>query len=138
MAETGESVVIGAYTYASKPDHRDGTSTKSQWTISVIDEHACFALGVDSDWKLGPHSWGLHLIDGTAAYLGRAAVNPGPNMDLCIAFFQLADTCHGYPSDPKRSIREIPPDAVRSDWLSKGYLRPAVIRKLGRGLTCKL
>lgn len=131
-------MVIGGYVYVSKPDHRDGTPTKSQWTISIDAEHACFTLGIGSNWKLDQRAWGLHLVDGTPNYLGHTAFDRDPRADLCIAFFQLADTSHGYPSDPKRSIREVPPDAVRSDWLTKGYLRPAVIRKIGRGLTCKL
>jgi hypothetical protein len=135
----GEPVELGAYTYACKRDHRDGTRVKSQWTIPVEDEHASFVLGIDSDWVSGQSAWGLHLRDGAADYLGRSAVSPGPSVNLSIAFFQLASsTCHGYPSDPKRSIRELPPEAVKSDWLSKGYLRSSVVRKLGRGLTCKL
>lgn len=133
-----ELVEIGEYTYAGKADHRDGTRIKSQWTIPVDDERASFTLGIDSGWVNGQSAWGLHLRDGVADYLGLSAVIPGPSVKLPIAFFQLATTCHGYPSDPKRSVREIPPEEVKSDWLSKGYLRSTVVRKLGRGLTCKL
>src|ERR1700733_1359153 len=120
MTKTGQPVVINEYIYCAKSDHRDGTPTKSQWTIAIDDEYACFALGIDGSWILGQCAWGLHLVDGTADYLGHTALNRGPKTDLCVAFFQLADISHGYPSDPKRSIREVPPDAVRSDWLTKG------------------
>jgi hypothetical protein len=138
MAKTSEPVQIGSYLYSCKTDHRDGTASKSQWTVSIEAEHSCFALGIDSDWIGGSCAWGLHLVDGAAAYLGRTAPERDPSADLFVAFFQLSETSHGYPSDPKRSIREVPPESVRGDWLSKGYVRPSVIRKLGRGLTCSL
>jgi hypothetical protein len=138
MAETEGQIEIGKYIYISKPDHRDGTSTKSQWTISTNDERACFALGVNREWIRGQCAWGLHVVNGAAGYLGRTASDRSPSDDLIVAFFQLADVCHGYPSDPKRSVREVPPSSVTRDWLGKGYLRSSVVRKLQRGLTCKL
>jgi hypothetical protein len=138
-AQTGALVPIGEYTYASKPDHRDGTRIKSQWTIEIIDEYACFQLGVDRSWKRDDVcAWGLHLVDGRAAYLGQTALDPGPQADSWVAFFRLSDTCHGYPSDPKRSIKEVPPEAVRGDWLAMQYVRPAAVRKLGRTVKCRL
>lgn len=134
-----DPIGIGKHVYIIKIDHRDGTAVKSQWTIPVHDEHASFALGIDNGWISGQYAWSLHLRDGVADYLGRSAVSPGPSVDLCVAFFQLASTCHGYPSDPRRSVREIPPEEVKNDWLSKGYLKSAVVRKLGRGVTkCRL
>lgn len=138
MPGTGDADVVSGYRYMSKPDHRDGTRTKSQWDILVADEYAAFSLGVESGWMDGSSAWGLHLSDGVAAYLGRSAAQYGFQFPLFVAFFQLANICHGYPSDPTRSNREVPPNSVRGDWLAKKYLRPAVIRKLGRGLTCKL
>lgn len=138
MTQADEPAKVGEYSYFSKLDHRDGTAVKSQWTISVSDERASFALGVDSGWIIDQRAWGLYLKDGAADYLGKSAMSPGPSVDLCIAFFQISEICHGYPSDPKRSVREIPPDTVRSDWISKGYLRSSVVRKLARGIPCKL
>lgn len=138
MKNTDKPVTIGTYQYLSKVDHRDGTPTKSQWTVPISDEYASFSLGVDSGWISDTAAWSLHLVDGLATYLGRSAQNPGPVAQLCVAYFQLAALSHGYPSDPARSIREVPPNEVRSDWLAKRYMRPAVIRKLGRGLVCKL
>lgn len=138
MSSSEEQVNIGEYCYVSKPDHRDGTRSKSQWRISLNDEYASFALGTSSTWIAGQFAWGLHLVNNIADYLGSSAVDPGPDVALCVAFFQLAVPCHGYPSDPKRSTREVPPNEVRNDWLAKKYLRPAAIRKIGRGLTCKL
>jgi hypothetical protein len=138
MSSIRDSVQIGGFPYVSKPDHRDGTPIKSQWDISYDEEYASFALGVTSGWIAGQAAWGLHLVGNVANYLGHAAVNPGPNTPLWLAYFQVGAPCHGYPSDPQRSSREVPPNEVRSDWLSKKYLRPAVVRNVGRGVTCKL
>jgi hypothetical protein len=138
MASMIDPIDIMGYSYVSKPDHRDGTRVKSQWNIPIKDEHASFALGIDNGWKSGQAAWSLHLNDERAAYLGRSAVDPGPVVPLFIAYFQISSICHGYPSDLKRSAREVPPNPVRGDWLAKGYLRPAVIRKIGRGLVCGL
>ena len=138
MPGTGNSSVVSGYRYISKPDHRDGTRSKSQWEIPIADEYAAFALGIGSGWVSGSSAWSLHLREGEAAYLGRSAAQYGSQSSLFVAFFQMADICHGYPSDPARSSREVPPNNVRGDWLAKKYLRPAVIRKIGRGLTCAL
>jgi hypothetical protein len=131
---------ISGYKYISKPDHRDGTPTKSQWTVSVADEHACFELGVSRGWvsASGDSAWGLHLVDGRCGYLGRTAPGHAPEGDLFVAYFQLADFCHGYPSDVTRSRREVPPTSVARDWLTGRYLKPAVVRKLQQGSPCSL
>lgn len=139
MSGAEGAVAISGYQYISKPDHRDGTPVKSQWDITFNAECTAFTLGVTSGWVKESSAWSLHLTDGAAAYLGRSAVRGGSSrVQLFVAFFQIADVCHGYPSDPTRSSREVPPNDVRSDWLAKDYLRPAAVRKLGRGLTCKL
>ena len=131
---------IAGYKYISKADHRDNTPTKSQWTVSVADEHACFDFGVGHGWvsTSGDSAWGLHVIDGKADYLGKSAPGRGPEASLFVAFFQLADVCHGCPSDLKRSRREIPPTSVTRAWLEGKYLRGPVIRKLQLGQTCSL
>jgi hypothetical protein len=133
-------VEIGGYKYVSKPDHRDGTSTKSQWIVSIGDEYACFEHGVSRGWVSisGDSAWGLHLVDGRCEYLGKTAPGHGPPSDLFVAYFQLADVCHGYPSDLMRSRREAPPTSVARDWLTGKYLRPSVVRKLQQGQLCSL
>jgi hypothetical protein len=131
-----DPVEIGEYKYIGKPDHRDGTPTKSQWTVSVPDEQNCFRLGVHRKWISESAAWGLHIVNGSGAILGRTAPNREAKDDLIVAFFQLADVCHGYPSDPRRSVRELPPNSVTSDWLKENYLRASVVRKLQRGQPC--
>lgn len=140
MTKPEEPVQIGTYSYISKPDHRDGTPTKSQWTISFAEECAGFQLGVGRGWVAIDRgaAWGLHMVDGKVGYLGKTAANREPKSDLFVAFFQISDVCHGYPSDSKRSRREVPPTAVFKDWLMGKYLRPSVVRKLQQGQLCSL
>ncbi len=124
--------------YLPKPDHRDGTAKKSQWVIPVSGEVESFRLAIDEGWFKDGLGWSLHLRDDHAAYLGTAAQDPGPAKALFLALFEIAPICHGFPADHRRSSREKPPTAVRSAWLDRKYLRPAVIRKIGKGQRCSL
>jgi hypothetical protein len=130
--------MIQGYSYTSKPDHRDGTPEKSQWYIGLNDEFTSFDKCVSEKWIRGQMGWGLHIVDDEACNVGISAANHGPPRDLFMIFFSIAPTCHGYPSDPQRSRREMPPDDIRAAWLTKQYLRRSVVRKLGRGQPCKL
>lgn len=108
MSGAETAVAISGHYYISKLDHRDGTPVKSQWDITFKDECIAFSLGVTSGWVKESCAWSLHLTAGVAAYLGRSAVRGGsPRKPLFVAFFQIADVCHGYPSDPSRSSREV-------------------------------
>jgi hypothetical protein len=130
---------IQGHLYLSKADHRDGTPEKSQWTIALEDEFASFDRTLSESWAQAKAGWGLHIVDDKARYVGRSALNYGASpKDLFMIFFNIAQVAHGYPSDPQRSKREIPPDSIRAAWLAKQYLRPVVVRKLGRGQPCKL
>lgn len=126
-------VAIDSYIYFSKKDHRDGTRIKSQWSVSVDEEINIFALGIDRGWLKQSCAWGLHLENGVPQCLGWSAKDPGPVRELRIAFFQLADPCHGYPSDPRRNVKEIPSNAVREEWLAKQYFTRRALRKITRG-----
>ncbi|GAA2721530.1 hypothetical protein CAE01nite_00520 [Cellulomonas aerilata] len=132
-----EHVTIEGHSYVVKSDHRDGTALKSQWTVPVPDEHEAFRTSVVNSWHRAGSGWGLHLDQDSVAKLGESARAYGSAADLYVAFFQLGDICHGYPSDPLRSSREIPPAHVQRDWLDRNLLRPATVRKIGRGLRCK-
>ena len=129
---------VAGKTYVIKPDHRDGTPVKSQWTIKRTQELDAFRLAITSGWIVGTFAWGLHINEDKTMYLGKAAMKPGPPTDLFLAVFDLGHTCHGYPADHARSQREKPPSSVRKEWLDKGHLRPAVLRKIGRGQRCSL
>jgi hypothetical protein len=128
--------------YSSKADHRDGTTIKSQWTISHTDETTSFDLATCENWSSSATTrWGLHL--GPApGNLGRSAFIFGtPTRDLFIAKFidgNANDSWHGYPADPYRNQHDLPPSNVLRAWNSPIYLRPALIRKLVKGQLCTL
>ena len=128
--------VVG-HAYEVKADHRDGTAEKSQWLVPVPDELGVFARTVTEAWRMGDYGWGLHLDGGRPERLGSSAVSRGQVNDLYVAFFVFAQLCHGYPSDPVRSVREVPPSQVLQRWLEAGILSPAKVRKIGRGLRWK-
>lgn len=125
--------------YKPKPDHRDGSSEKSQWIIPVASEHATFADAISNGWTLPANdsAWGLHFDSGVSAPLGTSAASKGEQRALHVAYFILARVSHGYPSDPTRRVREIPPKHILKSWLDAGHFRPQVIRKMGRGQACK-
>lgn len=122
--------------YLSKPDHRDSSPAKSQWTVAVSVEYEIFETTINNSWRSSDAGWGLNLVNEVAQPVGLSARDQGDPCLLHVAFFQLASVCHGYPSDPRRSVREIPIEAVRKDWLERKLVRPAAIRKMGRGIVC--
>ena len=128
--------------YRSKPDHRDGTNLKSQWTILYNQEVASFDLATREDWSSGATTrWGLHM-NPAPGNLGQSASAFGtPTRPLFIAKFidgDANDLWHGYPADPYRNQHDIPPSSVLRAWNSATHLRPAVIRKLVKGQLCTL
>lgn len=131
------SANIMGHEYVVKSDHRDGTAKKSQWTVPIPAEHETFRLAVINGWHDADRAWGLHLVEGSVAKLGKRAAAYSDPADLYIAYFHLDKVCHGYPSDPVKRSSEIPPEAVRRNWIDISVMRPQAVRKLGRGLPCK-
>lgn len=131
------SQAVAGHAYEVKADHRDRTAIKSQWTIPVSGEHAVLEGTVANSWTQDSQGWGLHLENGVVSKLGESAKAHGKVYDLYVAFFVFAPVCHGYPSDPVRSTRELPPASVLKDWQDQELLRPQALRKMGRGLRCK-
>lgn len=105
--------------YVSKSDHRDGTARKSQWTISERAEERVFRSALDARWRQADHAWGLYLANGTPQYLGVAAKDPGPTDPLVVAFYEVQNPSHGYPSRCKPGDRDAIPNDVLSAWLAR-------------------
>jgi hypothetical protein len=124
--------------YFHHPDHRNGTSEKSQWLISEPAELASFHLSVRSGWIQEESGWGLHMPNGAPEWLGLAQ----DHITLVfIAKFVSSNAprlWHGYPADHRRSSRDIPPVQVLREWLTQRLLTPAKIRKVTKGQPCSL
>ena len=138
MPNIREFPIDNGITYGVKPDHRDNTHVKSQWTITVDEEVLCFRLTCERTWFLDDRGWGLHLTDGKAQYLG---VGLDRNQRLFVARFEgdlPKQYWHGYPADHVRRADDIPAEAVAGEWIAEGYLPPSKVRKLLKGQRCKL
>lgn len=125
-------------TYAIKPDHRDNTATKSQWTISIEQEVGCFGFSHSRRWLENDRGWGLHLEDGSASYLG---IGIDRSHRLFVARFEgdRSNTYwHGYPADHTRRIGDIPTERIALPWIAENYLATSKVRKLPKGQRCKL
>lgn len=128
---------VAGYDYVVKSDHRDGTPVKSQWTVSVPEELSVFETCISNDWVTDSAGWGLHIPTQILEKLGESAASYGTRHDLFVAYFSVGSPSHGYPSDPVRSTREIPPTHILQAWLQGKHLRKATIRKMTKGMRCK-
>jgi len=129
--------------YFSKTDHRDQSVPKSQWTVTFAEEQGCFKNATAAGWNGGNTTrWGLHTISSAKpAFLGLSARAYGTSRQLFIAKFvdsDANDSWHGYPADPYRLHQDIPPSMILNVWQRLAYLRPALVRKLGKGQRCSL
>jgi hypothetical protein len=122
-------------TYKPYSRHRDGTPRKSQWTISITDERACFNAATSLGWCVESHGWGLYPAT-APQYLGVAQDH---TTSVFIAkFVSSSGVWHGYPGDHQRNPQDIPLEHVLNDWLARGLLPPAKLRKLVKGQPCAL
>jgi len=132
--------VLKEWNYTVKEDHRDGTSSKSQWAITVAQEKRAFKKAMAEGWTelSSAKAWGLHLIHGAPQCLGHLAAKSGsPNARAFIAFYDLSANTHGYPAD-YRQTREKPPSRVRSAWVKTKTISKAKASKIGQGKRCVL
>ena len=139
MASQGRNTLLaaGLPAYISNPKHRNSSSADAQWTILEEEEHTSFVESWTNGWCLEGKGWGLHLVDGSVATLGRTEA---PVEDSFIARFVSSDEpirWHGYPAN-RRKNQDIPPREIRYAWLSKGLLAAAKISKIGKGKRCRL
>src|SRR5262245_1413311 len=112
-------------TYLHHPDHRNGNHHKSQWSITQPEELQSFVRSGDEGWLGDLIGWGLHVVNGRAAYLG---VGRDRTVQLFIAKFVDpggAHEWHGYPTDHRSGGTDVPAANVADLWMSDGLLRPA-------------
>jgi hypothetical protein len=124
--------------YLPKADHRDATAKKSQWWVTERREEGIFRHALSALWCTDQKAWGLRIDDDFPDYLGESARDPGPVEPLAVAFFEVGNPSHGYPSYCRPGDKDAIPARVLADWLAQGLLSKAKIRKLGKGQRCKL
>jgi hypothetical protein len=138
MPDVEEHSIEGGYTYAVKPDHRDGTAVKSQWRITIAEEVASFVLTTQRTWFVEDRGWGLHVVNGKAQNLGVARDR---TQQLFVARFEgelPKQYWHGYPADHVRRTDDIPTEGIARDWINREFVPAPKIRKLLKGQRCNL
>lgn len=136
-----KSSIVSQVTYIFKRDHRNGASSKSQWTISKCDEHESFQLARSRDWCGLGLGWSLHLAGAKAQCLGAGARAKGRHdVQLFIARFVsgTVNDWHGYPADPQIHNQDIPPAALLERWAEAALITPVMMRRTLRGQKCQL
>ena len=123
--------------YVPNPVHRNRTPNKSQWKISLDDEHRSFRLCVEREWCDTDVGWGLHLEGGDPVWLG--VTRDGKTRTFFAKFVNNSrNEWHGYPADHVSSSKDIPKEFVQHSWIKKQLLSTAKVRKIARGQSCSL
>ena len=122
-------------TYLSNPQHRDRTKGKSQWTITLKDEIACFNVACAKHWTDKGNGWGLHYSGEVLAYLGVAQDHQ--TRVFIAKFVENEGIWHGYPADHQTNRQDVPAEPILAIWMKTEVLRPAKIRKIMRGQPCR-
>jgi hypothetical protein len=123
------------YRYRSNPVHRNGRTGKSQWIITVAEEHGTFSLSIQRHWQEASAAWGFHMPNGEPAYLG---VDRDHGTRLFIARFEARTTpqvWHGYPVNHRD---DCPPTSVLNHWLQERVLPRAKLSKIICSKKCNL
>ena len=140
MPENHRSILSGGIAYEVNPVHRNGMPTKSQWAIPEAHEVDSFTNALANTWVghgIGI-GWGLHLVNGRAAYLGVAKDRV---TNLLIARFvdgTRTQNWHGYPADHQANAQDVPDESILNAWMAAELIAPAKIRKLEKRQPCRL
>jgi hypothetical protein len=124
--------------YIHNNEHRNHSSSKSQWTITTQEEYDSFTASQNQSWYIGDIGWGLYFIGQAINYLG---ISQNRQQRLFIAKFIQNHSpvfWHGYPADHMIHNQDIPPNDILFKWQTIGILELSKIRKLSRGQPCNL
>jgi hypothetical protein len=131
-------IVAPGFTYQVHPDHRNGTQSKSQWTISQTEELGVFGAAVARRWLLQNRGWGLYIQNDQFTVVG---VSADQARRIFVAKFTASNApqiWHGYPADHQIHSHDIPAPEIMKRWMDTNVLAPRKIRKLSKGQPCNL
>lgn len=125
--------------YTPHPHHRDAiyAAQKSQWCISINEEHACYATATAETWTSGGYYWGLHVVGHAPAVLGTAPL-PAQYPLKIAKFVGNQDEWHGYPVAHWLSPFDKPGAEVLRQWVISGLINRPAMAKVHRGKKCTL
>ena len=124
--------------YNPHAHHRNATPGKSQWTIAVPLETACFDYAVAQNWTFSSAYWGLHLAGKTAQDLGDEHSGGQVVKVQTAKFVANQNVWHGYPVAHWLSPHDKPADVILKSWHVAGHISKATRRRIGKGTKCKL
>lgn len=135
-----QQFTVGGLKYLVKPDHRDDTPGKSQWTVSPQEEAVIFEGTINAKWVVSDVvGWGLYRQANEIKYLGVDKVR---SVDVFIAKFvrdpEHVTTWHGYPAIHTGNCADVPANTVLAAWQDAKILSSAKLRKIARMQPCKL
>jgi hypothetical protein len=123
------------YIYIFKPDHRDRTECKSQWTIDEDKEFNIFIYSLDDNY-LDTNllvGWGLYIVNGKPEVIGKDCSNDDVSCAWIAKFTGSVNYWHGYPT-MARHANDIPPRSTLYRWRSSGFITKAVCSKIMKGM----
>ena len=111
---------------------------KSQWTIPVGDEHACYALSLQQNWAAQNDYYGLYMQGNIPLPLGVTRLPDA--IKVCIAKFVSANGTdwHGYPVAHWLNPYDKPDENILQAWLARGLISMPKFRKIHGGKRCSL
>lgn len=126
-------------TYIPNPQHRNPSfsSQKSQWIISISEEHTAYNLSSQSSWIANGACYGLHLINNRPQKLGVPPNHVIGDLYIC-KFVEDQSIWHGYPIAHWIHPWDKPSQQVLLNWMNAGYINRAKLSKIHRGKKCDL
>ena len=123
--------------YKAVSYHRNGTSDKSQWTISVDDEFDLFAQTKHDGQIYDDKGYNLWIVNDMVEVLGYTEHGSETRM----ARFEdgtRSNHWHGYPANYLRAKNDIPPMSLLREWKKKGLIEKSDITRLKQQKPCSL
>jgi hypothetical protein len=127
--------VLPSVVYEHNILHRNKTSNKSQWTISLENEREVFVVGMNSQWFVMTACWSMYIVDGVVQYLGLAQDHSKPVFLSKFVDGTATGKWHGYPVD-HQDKNFVLPTQVSKLWLDSKILSTSKISKIIRRQPC--
>lgn len=111
---------------------------KSQWTIPVADEHSCYSLSVQRQWRSSSDYYGLHLQGNEPVALGVTRL---PDIHANLHHLQKQTWQYKLGELPAAhwlSPFDKPDDHVLQAWHASGLISMPKFRKIHGGKKCSL
>lgn len=127
--------IIGYYKAVSY--HRNGTSGKSQWVISVDEEIELFAKAKRDKQIFDDKGYAIWIISDKACVLGVTDLNSETRLARFVDGSR-SDHWHGYPANYLKKKNDIPPMSLLKEWKDKGLIEKSDLTRMKYQKPCSL